>query len=59
MKIAKVRALSAVAVISALGFATAVSAGGMYRTAPDYCKKLEDNWTGSASDWANWIIMCS
>ena len=59
MKIANSRVLAAVAVLSLMGSATAAYADGLYRTAPDICKRLEQQWTGSAENWLNWIIYCS
>ena len=65
MKNRKARAIALAVAASAMTFSTSGAAAaaaescGLYRPACEYCKKLEDNWTGSAEDWLNWIVMCS
>ena len=59
MKMSKAKAITLFAVASSLAFSPAASARGLYQNMPGFCKSLNDNWTGSASNWLDWIAFCA
>ena len=61
MKNRKAKTIALVLAASAMTFGTAAQARecGLYQNLCGPCQELEKNWTGSFSDWTNWLIYCS